>query len=456
MAKTYHLAPEKFIGLEIFLATFTILIGALRFWILRHRRRSTAELISDCLYIFTICVSTANVSMVVYKAFEEIAIRKKYTGPIVELYLFAPKYLKITYIMGIIYIVELTTMKGAFIAFYWGLFQGMDSKRRYSLHMVSVIVVMSFFAAMGIYLFWVNPISDNWSEILSVVINKAALASLAVNVVVSWLNIFTDLLIMGLPLLIISSLRLRRPEKIALVFIFCMGGLSIASSVTRFAILYPYIKTPPLTTQTIHVLELWGTVEIAAAVTAFALPSLRVLYIRMLGLPSHTQVTPQGDSGGKSRGRKRTPGQSSDDSILMTITSGEIDPQGNRVVVTKTFNVDRQVWPPHDYQCEIRRVDSDERVEPGTNEVYSLNPVVKNMEMSQQNQYYHGSHDGRRLDEYNDVDLETQDSGDLLRRGNDDASQIHRYNQGGLLNHDNSRMDGDIRYHVHAPREQAR
>lgn len=453
MAKTYHLAPETFISLEIFLASFTILIGALRFWILRHRRRSTAEVISDCLYIFSICVSTANVSMVVYKAFEEIAIRKKYTGPIVELYLFAPKYLKITYTLGIIYIVELTTLKGAFIAFYWGLFKGMDSKRRYSLHVVSVIVVMSFFATMGIYLFWVNPISDNWSEILSIVINKSALASLAVNVVMSWLNIFTDLLILGLPLLIISSLRLRRPEKVALAFIFCMGGLSIAASVTRFAIIYPYIKTPPLTTQTIHVLELWGTVEVAAAVTAFSLPSLRVLFTRILGLPS-TQVTPQGDSGGKLRGRKRSPGQSSDDSILMTINSGEIDSQGNKVVVTKTFNVDRQIWPPHDYQCEIRRVDSNERVEPGTNEVYSLNPVANNMEVSQQNQYYHGSHDGRRLDEYNDVDLEIQDSGDLLRRGND-ASQTRISNQGGLLYHDNHRMDGDIRYHVHAPREQA-
>ena len=64
--------------------------------------------------------------------------------------------------MGAIYIIELTTMKGAFIAFYWGLFQGIDSRRKYSLHVVSVIVILSFFAAMGIYLFWVTPISENW------------------------------------------------------------------------------------------------------------------------------------------------------------------------------------------------------------------------------------------------------------------------------------------------------
>ncbi|KAF8451544.1 hypothetical protein BGX38DRAFT_1091587, partial [Terfezia claveryi] len=273
MKQTYNLAPVNLIGLEIFLAALTISIGALRFWILRHRRRTTAELISDILFLFSICVSTANVTLVCYKLFEEIKIRKKYQFLMAELSLFAPKYLKITYIMGVIYIIELTTMKGAFIAFYCGLFQGIDSRRRYSLHIVSMIVILSFFASMGIYLFWIIPISDN-----CLVITKAALASLAVNAVVSWLNIFTDLLIMGLPLLIISSLRLRRPEKIALAFIFCMGGLSIAASVSRFTILYPYIKQPPLTTQTIHVLELWGTVEMAAAVTAFSLPSLRVLY----------------------------------------------------------------------------------------------------------------------------------------------------------------------------------
>lgn len=64
--------------------------------------------------------------------------------------------------MGVIYIIELTTMKGAFIAFYWGLFQGIDSRRKYSLHVVSLTVILSFFAAMGIYLFWITPISENW------------------------------------------------------------------------------------------------------------------------------------------------------------------------------------------------------------------------------------------------------------------------------------------------------
>lgn len=64
--------------------------------------------------------------------------------------------------MGAIYVIELTAMKAAFIAFYWGLFQGVDSKRKYAVPVVSVIVVMAFFAMMGIYVFWITPISENW------------------------------------------------------------------------------------------------------------------------------------------------------------------------------------------------------------------------------------------------------------------------------------------------------
>ena len=95
MKRTYNLAPVNMIGLEIFLASLTIAVGALRFWILRHRRRTTAELISDILFSFSICVSTANVTLVCYKLFEEIKIRKEYMDIVAEIFLFAPKFLKV-------------------------------------------------------------------------------------------------------------------------------------------------------------------------------------------------------------------------------------------------------------------------------------------------------------------------------------------------------------------------
>lgn len=64
--------------------------------------------------------------------------------------------------MSVIYTVELYTMKAAFISYYWGLFEALDSNRKYPLYVVSAIVPMSFLASLGILLFWVTPISINW------------------------------------------------------------------------------------------------------------------------------------------------------------------------------------------------------------------------------------------------------------------------------------------------------
>lgn len=70
---------------------------------------------------------------------------------------------QMVYIFGGAYIIELWCMKAAFIAFYWGLFVGMQSKRRYSLHISTVIVAASFIGVICVYLFWTTPIDRNWS-----------------------------------------------------------------------------------------------------------------------------------------------------------------------------------------------------------------------------------------------------------------------------------------------------
>lgn len=230
----------------------------------------------------------------------------------------------------------------------------------------------------------------------------------------------------------------------------------------------------------------------AAAVIAFSLPSLRVLYIRLLGLPSQVRVTPQGGSSGRSKGRKRTPGNSTEDSTLCTIGGGQIDSDGNRIVVKKTFDVHRETWPPGEDDLEMGSVNINERAEPGiigapvggegpgsvdptkrsgkrnvpgfggytTAEVTSmqgenlsqerLRPVTEVIEPPpHSNHLYH--HDMRRPDGYSDIGLEIQDSGDLLRRGNN-ASQIYLSDQGGLLTQGHSHTESNIQHHL--PRDQ--
>ena len=167
---------------------------------------------------------------------------------------------------------------------------------------------------------------------------------------------------MGLPLLAITSLRLRAPEKLALIFIFAMGGLSMAASVSRYAHLYQHIKKPPLTPETIHILEVWGSVEMAAAIIAFSLPSLRAFYLRCLGLRNNTQVAPK-QQGGYSRQNSKPKSSNTDDSTLLTIGGGKIDSEGHRIVVKRTFDVHREAWPSDQHEdLEMCSMDSSEQI----------------------------------------------------------------------------------------------
>ena len=84
-------------AVEILLATIMLVIGFLKLWILRHRRKTTAEKISDCFFILTICISTTVVGGVVYKLSEEIRFKKETNDELlVEFQLFAPRFLKVS------------------------------------------------------------------------------------------------------------------------------------------------------------------------------------------------------------------------------------------------------------------------------------------------------------------------------------------------------------------------
>lgn len=170
---------------------------------------------------------------------------------------------------------------------------------------------------------------------------------------------------MGIPLLAITSLRLRAPEKPALVFIFAMGGLSMAASVSRYADLYQHIKKPPLTPETIHILEIWGSVEMAAATIAFSLPSLRAFYLRCV-LPC-TQADPQ-QQRGYSRNGSKPKSSNTDASTLLTNGGREIDPNGHHIMVKRTFDVHREAWASnHHEDLEMCSIDSSEAVVGGGN-----------------------------------------------------------------------------------------
>lgn len=86
------------------------------------------------------------------------------------------------------------------------------------------------------------------------------------------------LVVLLLPLLVIHSLHLRRTEKLALTFVYLIGLISVACTITRLSIMVQELqpdKGKHLTLASLRRLEMWSIVEFSAAILAFCLPALR-------------------------------------------------------------------------------------------------------------------------------------------------------------------------------------
>jgi len=104
--------------------------------------------------------------------------------------------------------------------------------------------------------------------------------SLPAFVILAVVNIFSDLAIALVPILLISSLRLRKHEKTGLLFVFSVGSISIIASVSRMIVMISRLKAHRADWDTVHVLMLWCHAEVFFGILAFMLPSFKFLVNR--------------------------------------------------------------------------------------------------------------------------------------------------------------------------------
>ncbi|OLN86240.1 hypothetical protein CCHL11_04143 [Colletotrichum chlorophyti] len=99
-----------------------------------------------------------------------------------------------------------------------------------------------------------------------------------INQVATWIanaasTIFTDLLILLLPLPQVWKLQLRNAEKIALTFAFGLGFFVVFTSAYRTSVLFTYDGTDP--TYTLAPTVGWTAIEMSAGIVSACLPTLR-------------------------------------------------------------------------------------------------------------------------------------------------------------------------------------
>jgi len=187
-------------------------------------------------------------------------------------------------------------IKAAYLVFYVQLFRMCKSKRRYILHVAAIVWGICFILALSLMFLWCNPVSGNWypdpaNPRCPMALNIPAFTALTV------LNVVSDLSIIAVPVFLVSLLQLRRPERIALLFVFSIGSISIAASIVRLVVITVRVNEERFDWDTVHVYMLWSHAEVFFGVVAFMMPSFRFLLRRfkfMRRLSSNSSRNSQG------------------------------------------------------------------------------------------------------------------------------------------------------------------
>ncbi|KAL4750567.1 hypothetical protein BDW72DRAFT_213340 [Aspergillus terricola var. indicus] len=125
--------------------------------------------------------------------------------------------------------------------------------------------------------FQCRPIPKAWNTSLKgtcVNINVFYLANAA-------LNILTDLLTYTLPVRVIFKLQMPRKQKIALIFILCLGLFACVSSIIRITYI-PAMLSSADATWAISGAMYWSAIEINIGILAASIPSFKAIASRFL------------------------------------------------------------------------------------------------------------------------------------------------------------------------------
>lgn len=181
-------------------------------------------------------------------------------------------YLKTVFVMCYFFDFGLYFPKASLVAFYWWLIPLGFLRLRIAVYFSAGFVGCCFIGTLLTDTLIAPNISDNWTIATQLHSTWNSFTGLISNWVLNW---STDLLLFILPFFIITRLKLRKRQKIALCGVFSLGLITMAISLGRFIV---YTATDYNVDDATG--NLWCTAEMCTAVIVVSLPSLKVLVIR--------------------------------------------------------------------------------------------------------------------------------------------------------------------------------
>lgn len=195
------------------------------------------------------------------------------------------------------YTSQLFFLKVAYLGYFIIVRDHLSKNMRRLLYGTCVYALVGFIVALIVQLTVCLPIERNWyaqlhSPLFSSITNPlpretgpeacAGLSTVTGSTVQAWTNLTADLLILTIAIATVSVLQLGSNERVALIFVICLGSVSPLICLVRFVQVYKTAVDPPQGSPlpVLKNIYLYGKFECCFAHFAFCLPSLRVLWRR--------------------------------------------------------------------------------------------------------------------------------------------------------------------------------
>ncbi|KAK7987190.1 hypothetical protein PG996_006209 [Apiospora saccharicola] len=179
------------------------------------------------------------------------------------------------FVTTLFYITCLAILKLGVLCFYRRIFGGTAWMRAATYAMVAVVGSW-WFALLLVVIFDCAPVQKQWDPFMA---EGECINLFNVNRAIAATNIATDVAIMGLPLRLIWSLRIRTLEKVVVMCCFALGTGVCAISVVRIVHLSDLRRKADVAGNSEEAIFL-GVLEQNIAVISISLLSLRPLYAR--------------------------------------------------------------------------------------------------------------------------------------------------------------------------------
>ncbi|MCJ1422834.1 hypothetical protein MMC29_000714 [Sticta canariensis] len=252
-----------------------------------------------------------------------------------------PLYLKCLFAYELIYASAILTIKLCILSFYRRIFAVAEFKILSSI--VVAVVIAWWIAVVLVSIFSCHPINGFWDATVKprCINTEAFFVGNAVP------NIVTDIIILLLPIRMIWRLRVSKDQKLALSFVFMLGGLVIISSCIRLR--EQFKVHDPDFTWAMNGTVIWTSLEPSFAVISACLPTLRPLAMRIFPTrfssnahsgvgQAYPRYTAGSEGTGSERGFNTSSSTSERDCRMKTTATSDhrtIDPERDTVLLNQ-------------------------------------------------------------------------------------------------------------------------